>query len=152
MNFLRKIFGGTKEHAPEQEPWLSGEKLYEGFPLLLRKPAKIDYANLPPALLTIVQHLEKTKPNGLPEPDYNDTLADFDHEVIDYLPSMRCGSVVLVETFGHKRSYYCYCDATVSPEETKNHFQKRYPAFRLEVSKRPDPEAKFVRQYAKEHF
>ncbi|MDB5694421.1 MAG: hypothetical protein JWO81_3484 [Alphaproteobacteria bacterium] len=151
MNFLRKIFGRNKVDCPKQEPWLSGEKLYEGFPLLLRKPAVIDYANLPPALLTIVQHLEKTKPNGLPEPDYNHALADFDQEVINYLPSRRTGRVVLVETFGHKRSYYCYCDAAASPEEIKNHFEERYPSFRLEISKRPDSEAKFIRQYAKEH-
>jgi len=133
------------------EPWLSGEKLHKGFPLLLRKPAEINYAHLPPTLLTIVQHLERTKPNGLPEPDYNDTLADFDHEITNYI-SKRCGRMVLIETFGHKRSYYCYCNSKVSPEAMKQHFHNKYPLIHLEFSNHPDPGAKFIRQYAKEHF
>ena len=153
MNFLRKLLGRSGDRtSPDQEPWLTGEKLYEGFPLLLRRPASVDYASLPPKLLIITHHLEKTKPNGLPEPDYNDTLADFDLELVRYLPAKQAGRIVLVETFGHKRHYYAYGGAAASAEEIRRHFESRFPGFRIESSERADPEAGFIRKYAADHF
>ena len=149
MNILRRIFGRPKLN---EMSWQSGETTYEGFPLLLRKPSEIDYDGLPESLLVVVHHLEKTKPDGLPYPDYNETLADFDHEILNYLGERRIGCPVLIETFGHKRNYYFYCHGSASPEEMRVHFDQRYPNMRLEISKRADPGAKFIRQYAKEHF
>jgi hypothetical protein len=131
--------------------WLSGETKYEGFPLLLRRPKDVDHEALPPKLIVVTHLLDKTKPNGLPEPDYNDTLFDFDGDVIDTFRTLK-STVVLIETFGHKRSYYAYCPESVTLAEVQGRLTKGYPGYRLEWFERSDPTARFIKKYAKEHF
>ena len=139
------------EDNPNLESWQSGETKYEGFPLLLRRPTNVDYDALPPKLIVVTHLLDKTKPNGLPEPDYNETLFDFDEEVIGTFRALKC-FVVLVETFGHKRAYYAYCPESVAVSEIQDRLEKSYSGFRLEWFERSDPTARFIRRYAKEHF
>jgi hypothetical protein len=137
---------------PTPAPWLTGEREYEGFPLLLRHPAGLDYDLLPAKWLAVTHLLDRTLPNGLPEPDYNDTLADFDDDVCRYLSTLDQGKIVLIETFGHQRSYYAYCASDVSLETVKEYFANRYPNFRLEYFEKNDPNAAFIRKYAAELF
>lgn len=143
--------GDMPEEKRDSSAWLSAETKYEGFPLLLRRPKEVDYDGLPPKLIVVTHLLDKTKPNGLPEPDYSHTLFDFDEGVMDTFRTLQ-SSVVLVETFGHKRSYYAYCPDAVTLAEVRERLTKSYPAFRLEWFERADPTAGFIKKYASEHF
>ena len=147
--FFRK---GEQPSDKEREVWLNGEKTYEGFPLFLRRPQVVDYDRLPSVLMVLKHHLAKTKPNGLPEDDYNQTLSAFDHDMIDFLPSLGKGRVVLVETFGHKRTYYAYSGDLADGEELKRFLLDRHPGVKIEVTVKADPSAKFIRRYASEQF
>jgi hypothetical protein len=89
--------------------WISTEKTYAGFPLVLRRPTNIDVETLRPmfpALAVVTHEFTKRKPDGLPEPNYNDGLAKMDHELITAFDIDRMGVPALVETFGGKRHYY----------------------------------------------
>lgn len=116
------------------------------------KTSQLDYDSLPAKLPAITHLLDRTLPNGLPEPDYNDTLADFDEDVCRCLSTQDQGKIVLIETFGHQRSYYAYCAPNVALEPVKEYFAKRYPNFRLEYFEKNDPNAAFIQKYAAELF
>jgi len=135
--------------------WLTGEKIYEGFPLFLRRPAELDVEALRPAFptLAIVTHeFTKRRPDGLPDLDYNHGLAGMDHELITAFDVDNMGSPVLVETFGGKRLYYFYVLADTDVPAIISVIARRYPEERLSWSVRPDPEWRFIQRYAREHF
>jgi hypothetical protein len=139
------------EAVRDSSTWQSGKTEYQGFPLILRRQTGLDYGALPPKLVVITHLLDKTKPNGLPEPDYNETLFDFDEDVIRSFRE-RKAVVVLVETFGHKRAYYAYCPEQVSSVDMKDQLSTRYAKVRLECFERSDSTGIFIKKYAKEHF
>lgn len=134
------------------ESWLNAEKMYHGFPLMLRRPASVDYGSLPPKLMELTHHFERTMPNGMPDPSYNNALGEFDEAVIQYPPSHGLGRVVLVETFGGKRTYYFYCEKTASSKPFQQFLTERFPSIQVGFSEEQDPEKKFIRTYANEHF
>jgi hypothetical protein len=103
-----------------ERTWLTAEKIYEGFPLFLRRPANLDVETLRPSFpnLAIVTHeFTKRKPNSLPDPDYNHGLAAMDHELIVAFDVDRMGVPALVETFGGKCHYYFYVSADTSAQK-----------------------------------
>ena len=61
------------------------------------------------SVLVVVTHeLSKASPNGLPDPDYNDGLLNFDADIRSAFEQKQTGQTVLIETFGGKRKYYIY--------------------------------------------
>jgi len=61
----------------------SKELTHEGFPLLLRYPEKVDFdfhKDVFPNLEVITHEFSKVDSNGLPNPEYNDSLFQFDSD------------------------------------------------------------------------
>jgi eukaryotic-like serine/threonine-protein kinase len=142
------------EEAPERR-WLTTQKSHQGSPLLLRRPEVLDFEDIGrsfPNLVVIAHRLTMIEPNGLPEADYDAQLADFDRYVTSYLRIGHRGLTVLIETFGGKRTYYCYAADGVALERMKKDVETRYPHNELEWKERRDPDAGFIRKYAAEHF
>lgn len=135
--------------------WLTAEKTYEGFPLLLRRPADLDVDSLRPlypTLAVVTHEFTRRKLNGLPEPDYNDGLVDMDCELVRAFDAHRMGVPALVETFGGQRHYYFYVAQEADVPGVISVVARRYPSERLSWSVRPDPEWEFIESYAREHF
>ncbi len=135
--------------------WLSVEKTFEGFPLFLRRPAHLDIDSLRPAFPTLVvvtHEFTKRKSNGLPEPDYNHSLAGMDHELVVAFDVDRMGVAALIETFGGKRHYYFYVAADTDTRAVISAVVGHYPKERLSWTVRPDPAWGFFEKYAKEYF
>jgi hypothetical protein len=133
--------------------WKTKQLTHEGFPLYLRYPANVDYNSQQrslPVLAVITHELSKTSPNGLPEPEYNDGLLDFDSDLRAAFEAGQIGQTVLVETFGGKRNYYIYVAPEIHVDEKVASVSKRYPHERLSCSVRPDPEWGFIKRYANE--
>jgi hypothetical protein len=155
---LLGLFGCGKQSsspAVKEEPWLTTQKTYEGFPLFLRRPEKLNYDDLArsyPKLVVITHHLSKVMSNGIPVAEYNASLADFDNYIVSYLRSKSQGMTVLVETFGGNRTYYCYTVDNFSLDIMKKDVETKYSGNNLEWTEKKDLDARFIRQYAKEHF
>jgi hypothetical protein len=135
--------------------WLTAEKLYEGFPLMLRRPAQFDVESLRPGLSTLatVTHtFTKRQANGLPEPEYNHGLASMDCELVAAFDVDRMGVPVLIETFGGERNYYFYVAADADVAVTISGIASRYPHEQISWSASPDPDWDFIQRYAREQF
>ena len=146
--------GAEKDFRVMRE-WLTIERIYEGFPLFFRRVTNLDIQSLRPLLpnLAVVTHqFAKRKPNGLPEPTYNDGLAEMDHELITAFDVDRMGVPVLIETFGGERNYYFYIAADADAPSVISAIAWRYPDERLSWTIRPDPEWSSIERYAREHF
>src|SRR5688572_19582301 len=117
-----------------ERSWLTAEKSYEGFPLFLRRPAEFEIGSLRPLYptLAIVTHeFTKRKPNGLPEPGYNEGLLDMDCELVSAFDIDHMGVPALVETFGGKRHYYFYVSQDADVPTAISTIAHRYPDERL---------------------
>ncbi len=82
--------------------WLIGEKTYEGLPLLLRRPANLDLNSLRstfPVLVVVKHTFAVCQSDGLPEPDYNDSLADMDYALTTAFDANDIGVPVLRRQF-----------------------------------------------------
>lgn len=142
--------------APQgkERVWYSGEVQHAGFPLMLRFPEKPDYAALQPKyprLLVVKHYLEKVKSSGLPEADYNDSLVDFDHELIGQFEQDATGVPVLVETFAGKRNYYFYVSSGAAVERARDRIDKKYSILKLEWIEKNDQDWSFIRRYSDEY-
>ena len=133
--------------------WKSKQLSHEGVPLLLRYPeglhADSDKTLLP--VLAVVTHaFLNASPNGLPEPDYNDSLIIFDRDIRATFENGGIGHTVLIETFGGKRKYYIYVAQGLDLAGKIASLSKSYPQERLSLSVHPDAEWGFIKKYAKE--
>src|SRR5882757_7169644 len=121
--------------------WQVLERVYEGFPLYLRRPLGLEY-NSPPMGLTILLTVTHTfnfrRLDGRPESPYNQGLEDFDVAVTGYFASVKIGQVVLVETFGGERNYYFYVAPSVDTQAMLSDLRTRYPENRLGLAWRHD--------------
>ena len=91
--------------------WLTSESEWEGFPLFLRRPVYNDiykFKSKFPCLLRVFQSFEKVRDDGLPEPEYNLSLIDFDEKMAKLFNPKTEGIVFLIETFGGKRGYFYF--------------------------------------------
>lgn len=134
--------------------WYSGELRYEGCPLHLRFPEKPDFDALQkkyPKILIVTHTLAKVKPSGVPEADYNELLADFDHDLITAFEESSSGMTVLVETFGGRRKYYIYVASDAPVEDTRARFRTDYPQHQLDWDLRDDKSWTFIRGYSEEY-
>src|SRR4051812_27163793 len=123
--------------------WITDEKTYEGFPLFLRRPVDFDVEVLRPsfpALVVVTHEFAKRRPDGLPDPNYNDGLVEMDYELVNAFDVDRMGVPVLVETFGGKRHYYFYVAVDTDAPATISAIAHRYPNEKLSWSVRPDSE------------
>lgn len=132
--------------------WKTAQTTHEGFPLLLRAPAGLEYDSLRkrfPRLLVATHRLARVQPSGLPEPDYNRSLEEFDHHLVGTFESLEQGVTVLVETYAGKRIYYSYIASTADLEAQKHRTRARFPDHDLAWEAREDPDWRFIRKYAR---
>ena len=135
--------------------WATAQKEYEGFPLMLRRPTNLHHDSLRlnfPTLAVVTHEFTERKPNGLPEPDYNESLFEMDVELVRAFDVGRMGVPVLVETFGGKRHYYFYGATGTDVPRIISAVASRYPKERLSWTVRPDPQWGFLDKYAKDFF
>ena len=134
--------------------WSTYEFQHEGFPVLLRFPEKPDFDALQkkyPKLVVVKHHLEKVRASGLPEADYNDSLADFDQDLVTCFENNSSGITVLVETFGGRRIYYAYVIEDLKMEDVRQRFTEKYPALKLEWTQQDGKDWRLIRRYSAEH-
>jgi hypothetical protein len=125
--------------------------MYEGFPLYLRRTTDVDtpaHRRRFSHLAAITHTFAKRLPDGLPEFDYNETLAEFDHDAVTAFDAARSGVPVLVETFGGERTYYFYVAPETDVSATVARFATSHPAEQITCNVRPDPDWAFLERYA----
>lgn len=135
--------------------WATAKIEYEGFPLMLRRPTNIDINLLRAthrALAIVTHEFTKRKPNGLPEPEYNESVLQMDMELVKAFDVDATGVPVLVETFGGNRHYYFYVTEGTDVPAIIAAVAQRYPSERLSWTVRSDPQWGFLEKYAKEYF
>jgi len=89
--------------------WLTTLCDHTGQPLAIRlRPpdAVADATGKYSYLLAVTHHLRSVRADGMPDPDYNESLAAFDAALVDALDE--AGRVVVVETCAGRRLYYAY--------------------------------------------
>ena len=133
--------------------WLTSSVDHEGFPRALRvRPSVEDTSMMKkyPHLGTLTHNLAKVRADGMPEPDYNAELAEFDNAVHAFLEDNSDGMIMIVETFGGERSYH----AGVIDEQTLQRWfaglSKRFPEHDLSVKFRSDAALSFYRSYRRD--
>jgi hypothetical protein len=130
--------------------WSSAEFQYEGLPLLIRKP---DFDNIWqwqemfPMRLSITHHLSKIKSNGLPENEYNWSLADFDAALCDLFEQEVEGIIFLIETFSGERHYYYYISETTDFECRIVRVKEHFGIEKIEVAYNEDVTWDFINKY-----
>ncbi|WP_409214761.1 DUF695 domain-containing protein [Prosthecobacter sp.] len=138
-----------------QRMWVISSHTYEGFPLLIRRIDRLPFPSRRkelPTLAIITHTFSEREPNGLPEPAYNDALAELDLAMITVMRDSGVGSPVLIETFGGKRIYYHY---VVDHHSAKRQFEKArllFPDDMIDFDTQEDPEWGFIDRYAKNYF
>jgi hypothetical protein len=133
--------------------WKTKEITHEGFPLLLRYREGIDVSSYKaafPKLAVITHEFSQVRQNGLPDPDYNDSLFQFDSDIRSAFEERNCGCAILIETFGGKRRYYIYVLSTIDIAETLSSIRRGNPNEQLTWIVRPDPEWDFIHKYSQQ--
>ena len=131
--------------------WNSFDTIYDDFPLYLRKPDYQNvwtYQNSFTNVFCITHKLEKVKQNGLPEPDYNKSLSDFDHYLCELFDKNKQGIIVLIETFGGERNYWYYIKPDTDYKIYVNLIESKYPQNSIEIWSKKDPDWDFLKTYA----
>jgi hypothetical protein len=116
---------------------------HEGAPLALRVRSGVRAwtgRREMPNLLAITLHLAEVRSDGLPVPEYNITLADLDHAMIERCEQHVDGAVVLVETFSGKRTWYAYGREKSNGEEVLSDIDARFPGHRFTFRVKVDAE------------
>lgn len=65
--------------------------------------------------------------NGLPEPDYNDSIEPLDAALTDPFEDETNGLIALIETFSGKRTYYTYIAPSFDANAYTNEGKARFP-------------------------
>ena len=135
------------------EEWTTASATYEGFPLYVRAPTEIDYSRAAdfPTLVIVTLNFAETQTSGLPEPEYNHELFEFDQEVVALFEDGDRGFTVLVETFAGKRHFYHYASDDAPVQDLFDGLQRRYPEYDLELEFRSDPDWSFRKKYSEEY-
>ena len=125
----------------ETPEWLVATVKYEGYPLALRvRPHAdtVEHRSRLPFVAAVTHHLALTRADGMPEPDYNDSLAVLDHAVIGTLEASGSGLTVLVETLAGKRTYYAYVEAESHAQAAVARLCSSFPGERITLVVRRD--------------
>jgi hypothetical protein len=121
----------------------------------LRWPADLDFDELSgrfPELFVLTHTFNFRRPDGVPEPFNNDTLAEFDLTVTRSLRTDRAGQIVLIETFGGKRNYYFYVMPAFDGEAFRMLLSAQFIGYNLSETTRKDPAWHFIRKYHAEYL
>lgn len=135
--------------SAKEDTWFTGERSHKGYPLLLRFPEERKYeetSKLYQVRISIEHTLKSVKDNGLPHPEYNDSLAELDDRIIQGLDCM-----VLVETFGGRRTYYAYSENKRKVEVLLESIKKSYPDEKFMFVAQHDPNWNFIKEYAEDY-
>ncbi|MEQ8766700.1 MAG: DUF695 domain-containing protein [Planctomycetota bacterium] len=131
--------------------WLGSTVEYEGLPLALRvRPGIESSFETFPDLGELTHLLSDVKPNGLPRPDYNKSLMDFDEAVHELLEANALGKMMIVETFGGRRAYYACVKNEAAHRAWCDSVRQQYPEHELQSRFRFDRAASFYRKYRAE--
>jgi len=133
-----------------EQRWLTAKIKHEGFPRYLRKPDYKDIWILRdkfPVLLTVTHKLRKVDANGIPDPDYNESLGEFDNQMTRLLRQENEGVIALVETFGGERNYYYFVTDKIDYEEKIKRIKETNKDVELEIHSRTDKDWDFIKQY-----
>jgi hypothetical protein len=133
--------------------WVLSQHQYKGFPLLVRRVERLPFplrrAELP--VLAVITHtFAKRRADGLPEPEYNESLFDMDEMLIELMSGI--GSAVLIETFGGKRHFYYYVTDGDEAEARFQSVNRDFPSEDLSLDCRPDASWDFIYRYFKNFF
>ena len=96
---------------------------------------------------SLTHTLAKVRPDGLPEPDYNETLAGLDLRIIQALEESRRGLTVIVETFGGRRNYYAYLRSPEDAQQVFASLEHCHPEHALSLSHKTDAEWTLFEHY-----
>lgn len=133
--------------------WLTASAEHEGFPIYFRRPdiRLSEFENLRPrypALLAIKHQLSHVKDNGLPEADYNDSLAPLDAALLEPFRDESSGLIALVETFAGKRTYYVYLTPTFNARQLMSDVESTFPQESISWKLHDDPNWRLFNGYA----
>ena len=136
--------------------WLNGNSIYQGFPIYFRRLDidRSEYKVLAaqyPVQVAITHYLRKVKDNGLPEPEYNRSLAEFDHCLINLFHERDIGIAFLIETLAAKRTYYFYAQPDYEDSQLKE-FQRHFDGEKIEWAIDLDPTWATPHMYATDFF
>lgn len=137
------------------QSWKTKQITHEGLPLLLRYPEHLDFRSLQmafPNLAVVVHNFSTVNSNGLPDPDYNDSLSRFDKKLREAFEFKHKGITVLIETFSGKRNYYIYVSIGVDMDDTISAITQDFPEEKLSWSIHPDSKWGFIDKYSKEYL
>ncbi|MEP3448357.1 MAG: DUF695 domain-containing protein [Nonlabens ulvanivorans] len=135
--------------------WFTAEIEHEGLPLYLRLPNYKNiwqYKSKFPKLICITHEFDSVKDNGLPTTDYNESLIDFDGEVVSLFESNEYGIIFLVETFGGARNYWFYLAESKPFVKTFKDLQTKHPEKKLELDYQIDSDWDFIKDYPVELY
>lgn len=126
--------------------WATLTREYEGFPLYLRFPLRLDYdvlQNRFPVRIVLTHTFNFRQFDGSPEPSYNEMLEEFDLSLVTYFKTSALGQIVLVETYGGKRHYY-YVAASVDAATMLPELRSRFARQRIDLQSKSDPAWQFI--------
>jgi len=129
--------------------WVTALTDHDGLMVALRARSveKSDPLRVKFTYLVIVKHhLGRVNAGGLPEPAYNESLKEFDHEVVGSFFDMK-GMAVIVETCSGKRVYYGYSEDVAGAEGVFGLLKQRHTQHKLEFLIKSDPSWKFYDTY-----
>ncbi|GEM_PF-2054928 len=134
----------------ETMEWVTLETEYEGLPLFLRHPNYEDIWKFQfeyTQLFCISHELDKVTDNGLPTEAYNESLFDFDSEVIHLFDPNAYGTLFLIETYGGSRHYWFYITPSKALFPKFYELQAKHPDKKLDFDYRPDSNWDFIKNY-----
>ena len=143
----------SKRSQGSRPAWLGATVNYRGAPLALRVSPRADSPARRrsfPYLVVLTHHLAKVRSNGLPDPGYNDTLAEFDATIISTLGRRGRGVSVLIETLAGRRNYYAYTRSRVVGAKAFDDIRAQHPEQKLVFRGRTDPRWSVLERYRKE--
>jgi len=125
------------------DPFLTNVVGHQGYRLALRVRPKVDTADHRSRfarLLMLIHELAEVRSNGLPESEYNQSLAGYDRDVFRFVESEGDGMVALVEVFGGKRTYYAYVRADANFKARFAELKAKYPQHVVSAGFRDEPD------------
>jgi hypothetical protein len=135
--------------------WLLKKIEFDGLPLHLRLPNYENiwkFKNEYPELICVTHVFESVMDNGLPTAEYNESLIDFDGEIIEKFQTENNGIIFLVETFGGARRYWFYGKNLNSFSNIFEILKGKYSDKELELDIQNDDDWGFLKEYPVELY
>ena len=144
------IVSFSQNKTIEEMEWLTTETEYDGLPLYLRLPNYENvwkYKSKYPKLICITHEFDSVKDNGLPTAEYNESLIDFDGEVVNLFAPSKNGIIFLVETFGGTRNYWFYGKDSKFFSKIFEDLKSKHSDKKLELDCQNDSDWNFIKKY-----